>query len=362
MSSYTAWHWANGDEPFDSRHIISYDCEFMREHFYTPQLSLIQTHQPQDKAARLYDIFEDTPFPWQALLEHPQPIVLHGGDQDLELMKSYGGGVPRNMRDTQVGFALMQPNMSISYAGLAAHFLSLVPEKTESCSDWLIRPLSSQQLAYAADDVGLLSRIYPLLCAQLEQLGRLSWWDEECEALLAQKRQPVKPYTWFRLKNAVRELRSDNACWVAAVLTQTRERIAIADNIPRRRVMPDWEIVATAKEQPNSVEALAELLPSSHILWRELPFMVDCFAGEIPLQLSGNKDKHIIRLSIGQKALYERLLRYSKKTAAELNISPDMLLSGTRELKRWCAAPSENCRLLKGWRAEFFRNYLHRHA
>ena len=109
-------------------------------------------------------------------------------------MQLCGGALPQTVRDTQIGFALCSPHLAVSYAQLVEHFLGISPDKSQTRSDWLARPLNAEQRSYAAADVELLARLYPYLVAELRRLNRLDWWAEENAALLARQTRPREPW------------------------------------------------------------------------------------------------------------------------------------------------------------------------
>ena len=338
-------------EDFNPHHILCYDSEFVREHSYIPKLALVQTCRPGG-SAHLYDPLDGADaVPWQAILHHPAPIVLHAGAQDLELMQLCGGGLPQTVRDTQIGFALCSPQLAVSYAQLVEHYLGISPDKSQTRSDWLARPLNAEQRAYAAADVELLARLYPYLVADLRRLGRLDWWAEENAALLARQTRPREAWHWYRLQGAPQLRAGDRR--VAEILTAARERLAAAQDLPRRAIMSDRQLIAIAQKQPPTLEALAEHLSASHPLWQELPYLSGQFAADAapPAQPSSPRFGH------ARRQQYEKLCRSVADTAAALGIHPD-LLATTRALKHYCAEPSADSPLLRGWRAAYLREEL----
>lgn len=338
-------------EDFTPHHILCYDSEFVREHSYIPKLALVQTCQP-GSSARLYDPLDGVDaVPWRNILHHPAPVVLHAATQDLELMQLCGGGLPQSVRDTQIGFALCSPHLAVSYAQLVEHYLGISPDKSQTRSDWLARPLNAEQRAYAAADVELLARLYPYLVAELRRLNRLDWWAEENAARLARQMRPRESWHWYRLQNAPQLRPADRR--VAQILTEARERLAAAQDLPRRTIMSDRQLIAIAQKQPPTLEALAEYLSANHPLWQELPYLSERFAADTPPPAQPSSP----RLSYTRRQQYEKLCRYVADTAVDLGIHPD-LLATARTLKHFCANPSADSPLLYGWRAAYLREEL----
>lgn len=346
---HTPWQYATTNTTYDPARILCYDSEFVRERSYIPKLALVQTCQPGG-TAQLYDPLEGD-IPWAPILHHPAPLVMHAAAQDLELMQLCGGALPATIRDTQTGFALCSPHLAVSYAALVEHYLGIAPDKSQTRSDWLARPLNAAQLDYAADDVGLLARLYPLLVADLQRLGRLAWWAEESATQLARQQQTRDAWHWYRLQGAP-QLRHDDKP-VAQILVEARERLAAAHDLPRRAILSDRQIITIAQKRPPAPESLAEYLAPDHLLWQELPYLAQRFSDNTPPPAPPASP----RLSPAKRQHYEQLCAYTADTAAALNIHPDML-APTRVLKNYVAKPDPTSPLLTGWRAAFFREPL----
>ena len=206
-------------------------------------------------------------------------------------------------------------------------------------------------MATALCHAKLLARLYPYLVAELRRLNRLDWWAEENAALLARQTRPREPWQWYRLQGAPQLRAGDRR--VAQILTEARERLAAAQDLPRRTIMSDRQLIAIAQKQPPTLEALAEYLSANHPLWQELPYLSERFAADTPPPAQPSSP----RLSHTRRQQYEKLCRYVADTAVDLGIHPD-LLATVRTLKHYCANPSADSPLLHGWRAAYLREEL----
>lgn len=345
----TPWIWGRSDDCFDPKRVLAYDSEFVRERHYYPKLSLVQIADSSGQA-RIYDAtqpdHEHTP-PWNALLNHPAPLIMHAGSQDLEMMRLYGQRLPQSIRDTQLGFAFLSPERTISLSALIQQYLGFTPNKSQTRSDWLQRPLDEAQLDYAANDVGLLLSVYPQLVADLQQAGRLIWWAEECARLLQTEPEDVS-FAWYHLRHAP-QLKG-HAIVIADILTCAREAVAQTRNKPRRVILPDKVLFDLASSGIDSIEALAEWLPTEHPLWDALPQLDHAFTNFF--SHTPEPIPKALRLNIQQQKFYQRLQKAIYKIATDLNIHPNLIIS-PRKLRQWC---SENCYdrgfLREGWRGE----------
>lgn len=99
--------------------------------------------------------------------------VVHAGQQDVELLVECLRlrDMPR-LFDTQIAWALVGPEFSVSLAYLQFRLLGLRTSKSHQSDDWKRRPLPPAQLAYAAQDIEHLPELRRMLGERLEKLGR----------------------------------------------------------------------------------------------------------------------------------------------------------------------------------------------
>ena len=95
-----------------------------------------------------------------------------------------GDGLLHPYFDTQIAAPLLGFQENPGYAMLVSQFLNVNLPKTYTRTDWSIRPLSKEQIQYAADDVIYLCKIYLIMCERLKGLGRLDWLEKEIFELL----------------------------------------------------------------------------------------------------------------------------------------------------------------------------------
>jgi ribonuclease D len=222
------------------------DTEFHRERTYFPKLALLQLAWPGDLV--LVDPLAVDVEPLAEVLRGDHTAVLHAADQDLEILELVCGTGPSRLFDTQV---------AAGFTGLSTPSLATVYERTlgirvgkgDRLTDWLHRPLSSDQLLYAANDVAHLLEVHDRLVAELRERGRLQWALDECELHRVRARGPREPEeAWRRIKEA-RQLKG-RARGVARTVAAWRERRAAALDIPVRYVLSDIAVVGIAQRPP----------------------------------------------------------------------------------------------------------------
>ncbi len=242
----------------------AFDTEFHRERTYFPKLALAQFSWPSGTA--LVDPLKVDFVAMRPLLESEAVAVMHAAQQDLDVLNHSCGAVPNRLFDTQLAAGFIGYS-SPSLTNLLQGEMRLSVPKGDRLTDWLRRPLTNDQLTYAAGDVLHLLELQDLLSVQLEALGRHHWAAEVCEELRVKPASGTDPENaWLRLKDA-RSLRPQ-ARSVARSLAAWRERRAMSIDSPVRQVLPDLAILGIAQKQPQSLDELAHARGVDERHWR----------------------------------------------------------------------------------------------
>jgi ribonuclease D len=231
------------------------DTEFHRERTYYPKVALVQV--AWDGGIALVDPLAVPLEPLAKVCRGDGLAVLHAATQDLEVLDLACGAVPSRLFDTQLaaGFCGMS---TPSLAALADRELRVRLPKGDRLTDWLARPLTDDQLTYAASDVAHLLELHDRLVDRLTRSGRLEWAEGECEELRLRGRPSRDPAdAWRRIKE-VRQLRGP-AFAIGRGLAAWREERASRLDLPVRFVLPDLAIVAIAQRAPRSLDELRSL-------------------------------------------------------------------------------------------------------
>lgn len=165
-----------------SQQRLAFDLEFdSHRHAYGTTLCLIQVATPEAcyiidplagiRLGGLYDVFGD---------EQIQKIV-HSPGEDLRLLHSLEC-YPKNLFDTEVVAKLLNYEQT-SLAAMLELKLGYSLNKAQQRSNWLRRPLSEEQIQYAAEDVTGLHALQESLLAEAEAKGIMSFVAEEQSAL-----------------------------------------------------------------------------------------------------------------------------------------------------------------------------------
>ncbi|MGO8870185.1 MAG: ribonuclease D [Acidimicrobiales bacterium] len=231
------------------------DTEFHTERTYWPQLALIQLGWGDEVA--LVDPLAVDPTPLGRVFAGPGTAVAHAAGQDLDVLERACGAVPTTVFDTQIAASFLGMS-SPSLARLAEQLLGIVLPKTDRLSDWLHRPISDRQKAYAAGDVVHLLALRATMVEQLVARGRLAWALDECALALADRGRRVVPEErWWRMGD-VRKI-SGRSRGVAQEVAAWRERRAAALDRPRRSVLSDLALTTIVQRPPRGRSDLQEL-------------------------------------------------------------------------------------------------------
>jgi len=235
---------------------IALDTEFMRVSTFYPQAALFQI-ATRDKCF-LIDPLPISDFtPLVELLENPGIVkIMHACSEDLEVFSTFLKCQSQAIYDTQIGAAFLGYGLSIGYKNLMDTLFDVDLPKGEQRSDWLQRPLTDKQLAYAAQDVTYLIEVYHQQRKTLTDKGWFSWVEEEIQALLNKQRRNVSPAdAYLRVKGANRM--TLDQVQVIQRLAEWREVEARSRDIPRGFILKDPQILGIAQALPSTSKELS---------------------------------------------------------------------------------------------------------
>lgn len=325
---------------------LAIDTEFVRERTYRAQLCLLQLSDGE-RIACVDTLALAGPGPFAALLQDPGVLkVFHAARQDLEVLHDHLGTVPGPVWDTQVAAAMLGYPDQVGYTQLAGAELEVELPKDHARTDWSRRPLSLEQLHYAAADVEWLLPLADRLEEALTRRGRESWAAAESASLCDPALYLFDDRgAWRRVKGAGRL--EPPALARLAALAAWREREARDRNRPRRWIVQDEDLVALAVANPDSRAALARdtrLPPAAlrRIGATLLEVLQQAEATEPPaLPMQG-------RLEPAQERLVKQLLGKLRDICTAEQISAPLV--ATRKDIEALVRGRRDLSLLQGWR------------
>jgi ribonuclease D len=360
----TEWRLASAEDVAEvaatarERGRLGIDTEFMSEGRYRALLCLVQVVVEDQDGARitLIDTLDEVSVaPLSALLADPRiEVVLHAGRQDVAILRRTWSTELHNIFDTQIAAGFAGASAQSGYANLLQQILGRRLGKTASYTRWDARPLSDEQLSYAAEDVANLLELADRLQERLDRTGRLEWAREECRRLESATDERDPESVWERLPR-IGQLDPRSRA-VAQALAAWRERTAAAEDRPVGSVLADPTLVELAKRQPSTLEALGQIrgLHPSGIKRRGHAILDAIALGReappIPREPARERFDPVDAPLI---SLAEALLR---ARAGEAGLAYELIASRS-ELEMIIGAlrrgdPEPEVRTLEGWRAE----------
>lgn len=182
--------------------------------------------------------------------------ILHAATQDLSCLSEIGL-TPGAIFDTELAARLAgQPRVGLG--SLTESLLQFRLAKEHSAADWSTRPLPESWLTYAALDVDVLHELSDAVNNLLLKQQKISWAEQEFEALLRFKPKPQKPERWRGVSGAHKitdrlSLEIVRQLWVA------REHLGQKMDVAPGRLIPDSSIVAVALDKPRTKPELSSM-------------------------------------------------------------------------------------------------------
>jgi ribonuclease D len=245
---------------------LGIDTEFMSEGRYRALLCLVQVAVDDPSVDGPPKIILIDPLALSApdvqpiadLLAEPAiEIILHAGRQDVAILRRSWATKLQNVFDTQIAAGFAGASAQAGYGNLLGSMLGRRVGKTASFTRWDARPLTAEQLSYAADDVAHLLELADELQRRLHDSGRLDWAREECRRLETATDERDPDSAWERLPRVNQVDAKGRA--VAQAVAAWRERTAAAEDRPVGSVLADPALVEVAKRQPRDVGALENI-------------------------------------------------------------------------------------------------------
>ena len=345
--------------------VLALDTEFIRVDTFYPKLGLIQLCDGSSNY--LLDPLKLTD--WQAFIEilssHSVIKVFHSCSEDLVVFAELFHHVPYPLFDTQKAAAFLGMGYSISYQNLVKQVLDIDVEKGETRSDWLRRPLTQEQITYAALDVAYLPRIVSILQERLQNSGRMEWFEAECRDMVLQASRNIQQDDWhdYYLTMGAAWRLNERQLGALQRLCQWRESEARRRNKPRSWVAKDTELMALAQAMPADRAQLRDI--------RDLGKYLLQHDAEILLELIARPHSGpALRPDLVEQPLTPQMRKQLKacqevvrSKAEAMNIAPEMLARKKQLLPLLSMAEQGNLSWpeeLSGWRQEVLESDLRR--
>jgi ribonuclease D len=245
---------------------VAIDTEFVSERRYQALLCLAQVAVPDEEAPEgvrtevLDPLADDPPDPAplaRVLADPDVEVVVHAGRQDIAILRRTWKTDITHVFDTQLAAGFIGFGNQESYESLVRKVLGVRLKGSEGFTKWDKRPLTAQQLEYAADDARLLLALGDEIEQRLDQRGRLAWAREECRALEESTDERDPDRVFERLPRMGRLGEAARA--VARELVEWREEAASGVDRPSGYVLPDHALIELARRAPTDRAGLEQI-------------------------------------------------------------------------------------------------------
>ncbi|HUB27591.1 MAG TPA: HRDC domain-containing protein [Tepidisphaeraceae bacterium] len=329
---------------------FAYDSEFIGEQSYLPKLCLVQVGIPG--GVSLIDPLAGvdlTPF-WELVCDASIEKIVHAGEQDVEPAFRAVGRPPANVFDVQIAAGFVGLPYPLSLSKLMHELVGVRIGKGLTFTNWDARPLSGQQLKYAADDVRYLPAARAELHNRLTDAGHLDWAIEESAERCKPGMHVFDPdgqYLKIRGASAL----EPRQLAVLRELTIWRDGAARAADVPPRTLLRDECLLALAKSPATHVEKLKRI--------RGLPRPVEAEHGEtivaatqkaLSLATAHLPPRHYTEPRPREKFDADALWAAAQSMCYEQGIDPGLVGSRQEIVDLRRRTDDSSARLLRGWR------------
>lgn len=214
--------------------IFCIDTEFDWRTTYFPKLSILQLGF--SKKIFIFDClsFNPSDFLKKYMEDNSYLKIFHSVRSDATVIKNCLGIKINNVFDIQIAEKAISDGDIKNYASIVGDYFSVNLDKAQTNSNWLKRPLTSDQLKYAYEDVDFLIEIYlaqKRILSKKNILKKIFHLSQE-EAELGN--EDLKTNRLNKRKNKMKKKEKEVFLW--------RENFAIQRNVPPNFIIKENKI------------------------------------------------------------------------------------------------------------------------
>ncbi|QDU87661.1 Ribonuclease D [Pirellulimonas nuda] len=350
-------------ERLSSAKRIGFDTEFVSEDTFRPELCLVQVAADGLLAViDPYEVGDLTPF-WRLLADGDHVTLAHAAREEINFSLEAIGAPPANLFDTQLAAAFCAAEYPAAYSSVVTRFLGIRPEKGEQRTDWRRRPLTTDQINYALEDVRYLDALHDAIGGEVEKLGRTQWLADETAGFVQEVTEARGRERWRRV-SGIGNLGPRNLA-VVRELWRWRQAEAERRNLPPKRVLRDDLIAEIAKRKLSSADKIKAIRGMQHgQLKKATDEIAACVQCGLEASLDGIRGGSRKPPPPQLNLLGQFLAPAVNSICREQNIAASLVGSATdlRELiaeRLGFASPEDDPPALAcGWRAELIGNLI----
>lgn len=246
----------------DQSSIYGLDTEFIKVDTLWPKLGLFQINV-QNQVYLLDGTTLDLSQFWQKLFVAQQNIF-HACSEDIDLIYHYAQHKSlENVFDTQVGMSFLGHGLQVSYQNALKTMLDVDIDKDQTRSDWLARPLSAEQMNYAANDVHYLMNLSQTIQNELAAKSLLNCVLEDCKNLTYEIGTETPIHLLYHDVGNYRHSRRQ--LMQIQQLVVWREQMVKALNQPRSFILKNSTIIDMVEKNPKNnfqLSAVKDIRPN----------------------------------------------------------------------------------------------------
>ena len=254
-------------ERISAEPVVALDTESNSFHVYRERVCLIQISTRTSDW--VVDALAVDPRRLEPILAGAPALVLHGADYDVRCLKrEYGFALP-GLFDTMVA-ARRLGRTELGLSALVERHFGVRLAKAHQRSDWGRRPLTPEQVKYAALDTHFLLPLHDILARELRERSLMDEARKEFGRVAAVEPRPkvFDPEGWRRLKGA-RELDVTGRAILRALWIAREERASALDR-PPFKVMPEQAMLEVARRRPRCEEELLRIAGVTPVVLRRM--------------------------------------------------------------------------------------------
>lgn len=327
--------------------LVAVDTEFFREKTYNAKLCLVQLGIGEHQYCIDVLAIEDLSSLKELFADDKILKLFHAARQDMEVLYQAFGLLPKPIFDTQLAAAFCGSDMQVGYGALVQDVTGIELPKTQSRTDWTRRPLTSEQVEYAGEDVAYLEALYDQSCLQLEAAGKLEWYQQEIESYYELDKYFIDPeLAYKRLSGGTLKIKQQ---YTLQALAQWREATAQKRDIPRTWILRDEKLFDLAIQNPKNERDIRDMgvfgrKSSKYLAAQALEVILAVKVGEKPLW------RKVEPLTKQEKAICSGLMKQLAALSEQRRIAQALL--GTRKDIESLYRHRQSKKLLKGWRKD----------
>ncbi len=346
---------------------IALDTEFVWERTFYPQLGLIQVALSDEECYLIDPCAIKDLTPLGLLLSDSSVIkIFHDAPQDLIILHRATGAIPQNIFDTRLAAGFSNLSETLSLSNVVKELLDITLNKTETRTNWLQRPLSTEQVLYALNDVRYLRAVRVLLLTRMIGPKIKSWLLEELNLLNnpANYSGSAVNTRFYKIRGC--KMLDRQGLAILKNLTVWREGIAKKLNRPRGHVIKDTALLQIAKQNLHSMETLQESGILSANAFKKYGKTVAAIVNETRNQPVTTYPalQSPVRLNRRQKESLKKLHKLITLKCELLGISPTLVGSNSelklliKMLSTTKGQDSIQLRQTEGWRKNLLEDFF----